>query len=159
MKHVKGNLLDTDLMFIAHGCNCQDGFGSGVAGAIAQRHPEVKQAYHAEIANRGRGPHNLGKWFLAYTEDQAKVFINCFTQNKYGSDGAKYASYTAVVQALTDFVSGGYVDRSLLGEIGTIRIAIPEIGCGLGGLKWPMVAELLLEIEERFNVEFTVYRI
>jgi len=39
------------LKIVAHVCNDANGFGAGVAGAIARRWPEVKGAYHAWHAN------------------------------------------------------------------------------------------------------------
>jgi hypothetical protein len=45
------------------------------------------------------------------------------------------------------------------------KFAIPLIGCGLGGLEWDVLKELLEELEEKFQgqgmtpIEFVVYEL
>lgn len=50
LKYVKGNVLDnldkvTEPTLLIHVCNDAGGFGSGVAGAIAKKYPDVRDAY------------------------------------------------------------------------------------------------------------------
>jgi O-acetyl-ADP-ribose deacetylase (regulator of RNase III) len=62
----------------------------------------------------------------------------------------KVARYYAVIDGF----------RYILSEDTTIEaIAIPKIGCGLGGCKWEVMEELLREIENDFYIKFWVYEL
>lgn len=151
MKYIQGNLLDTDIDNICHGTNCMGGFGSGVAGAIAARWPEIQQEYFEYVREKKPGRHLLGTTQITVVEGGEHIVWNCFTQHKYGGDGAKYASYIAVVDTLR------HVAKHIMQLGGDKRIAIPKIGAGLGGLNWDILEELILEIEEETGAEFVVY--
>ena len=149
MKYVNGDLLDTALTCIAHGCNTQNGFSSGVAGAIKIRWPEVKKAYHEYVGIHGKGAHLLGR--IQKVDVAEHIVFNCFTQDRYGYDRAKYASPEAIVTSLSKVAI-------FCVETGIRDIAIPEIGCGLGGLRWGDLEPMLVAIEQDHGIEFTVYR-
>ncbi|XP_034250539.1 ADP-ribose glycohydrolase OARD1-like [Thrips palmi] len=43
--------------------------------------------------------------------------------------------------------------------LGIERLAIPRLGCGKDGLKWPIVRRILIEVFEGINVIITVFRL
>lgn len=135
--YVKGDVTEAPQQLIAHGCNCSGGFGSGVAGAIRRKHPEIREAY---LAHK---PKTLGT--CQFVEHAGHVWVNAFTQQNYGYDGAQYADLTAVGYCLAEIAD--YME-----ENGYETIAMPKIGCGLGGLKWEQVGILVEGLLDDFEV-------
>jgi len=137
IKMVKGDLLKADTTIIAHGCNCSGGFGSGVAGAIAQRFPVAQKAYFKK--------HKTGRMMLGQTQavpitghENIKIVLNCITQEEFGYDGKQYVSYDAIKACMNQL----YAITSAMDA----TIAIPKIGCGLGGGKWSEVKKIIEEV-------------
>lgn len=128
---------------IAHGVNCADAMGSGVARALYMKWPTVKAMYHRE------GSMLLGDAQFVEVDDDL-VVANCFTQESYGRDGEQYASPEALKEALT-LAAYEACDRDL------DKVYIPRIGSGLGGLRWEDdVVPVLLEIEKYISMNFVV---
>lgn len=108
---------------VAHGCNCQGGFGSGIAGAIKKIWPQVAVAFF----NNGIGKELLGSIQNVPLNENLTV-ANCYTQEYYGPGDKKYASIEAIEACL-----------HLLCELAIDEdkdVYVAKIGCGLGGLSW-----------------------
>lgn len=133
-KYIKGDITETELKYIAHGVNCQNAMGSGVAKALFTKWPEVKREYHS--FNEGWLPTDLvGKVDWIHSDDATldKVILNCYTQLNYGYDGARYVNYAAIMMCFEE------IAKELEGSI----IAIPKIGCGLAGGNWTFMEQLI----------------
>jgi len=152
MKVIKGDLLKIELYQIAHGCNAQGVMGSGVAKAIREKWPEAYEFYkntHDEVGLR------LGKTISVPTEDGTKLIHNCITQKFYGRNGQRYVNYAALSKCLTEIAtkSDTRVERYN-------SMAIPEIGCGLGGGSKKVFYDIIEDIEEMYpDFVFHVYYI
>jgi O-acetyl-ADP-ribose deacetylase (regulator of RNase III) len=135
-KYVKGSILDTELKYIAHGVNCQNKMGSGVAKVLFDAYPEVKSQYHEHCKtelNFGSTPKDaLGTVRLVYVGNDRYV-ANCFTQEFYGYDGKRYVNYFAVADCFYKLA------EVWKGQI----LAIPKIGCGLAGGDWNFMEQLI----------------
>ena len=109
---------------IMHGVNCQGRMRSGVAKALYTKWPEIRNFYLSyDVEDM-----TLGKISPVLVEPELYV-VNCWTQNKFGYDGAVYASADAIRQSL----------QSVLEFCRKHNIAglyAPKIGTGLGGLNW-----------------------
>lgn len=128
---IKGDITETELKYIAHGVNCQNKMGSGVAKALYEKFPEVKEMYHKYFEHpRGKVP--LGCSQLVHTKE-GKFIYNLFTQEYYGYDGKRYVNYGAVANCFME------LSEFRQGEI----IAIPKIGCGLAGGNWEFMEQLI----------------
>lgn len=128
-KYIKGDITETELKYIAHGVNCQNKMGSGVAKALFTKWSRVKSEYHM-VSNKCLGRVSL----VGYPD---VTIFNCFTQYNYGYDGNKYVNYAAIVNCFTFM-------KNLIPNIGQdIRLAIPKIGCGLAGGDWNIVEQLI----------------
>lgn len=110
---------------IAHGVNCQNRMGSGIAKTIRQKWPEVYDAYMRQT----RGAAMIGTGHIICVNYEQRLYVaNMYTQVFYGHDGGKYADADAIEKALR-YVAGwsdGY----------DLPVYMPRIGCGLGGLNW-----------------------
>lgn len=136
-EYIKGSILDAPQKYIAHGVNCQNKMGSGVAKVLFTKYPSVKEEYHEYCEymwNRRekRGKDLLGRYCTAPQYPIEKVIINAFTQNKFGYDGEKYVDYEAIYKVFKS------LSQSKIKEV-----AIPKIGCGLAGGNWEIVSRLI----------------
>jgi|ERR1051325_9858451 O-acetyl-ADP-ribose deacetylase (regulator of RNase III) len=139
----KGNIFDSQEQFIAHGCNCSGGFGSGVAKEIATRYPHIKEGYLYKHQHRGW---KLGEIQLITVGDgTGRTIANCATQERYGRpDEGPYVSYPAIRQVIRKLV-----------EQWPNGFAIPKIGAGLAGGNWDIIEKIINE--ESGLVEVRVY--
>lgn len=143
---IQGDIRDTDCRIIAHGVNCRDKMGSGVAKALYTKWPNVKDAYHSLTEQRwDLNPEDkLGMAQPVYVLD--KFVVNCFTQLNYGYDGQLYVSYDAVRESMQKTLEFCQMHNEN-------ELAIPKIGCGLAGGDWSVVKEIL---EDVFPNDFQV---
>lgn len=135
MKYIQGDITTTDLT-IAHGVNCQNKMGSGVAKALYTKWPQVKEQYHIRCDNWSSDyPPLLGSVQQVSIGARNPVY-NLFTQQYYGYDGRRYLNYGAIASGFLHLVN----------NVGLKEIAIPKIGCGLAGGDWNIVSSLIEDI-------------
>lgn len=151
MKFVQGDITAAPEVIIIHGCNMQRKMNSGVAKALRKKYPVIYDDY---IESLQSGIFNLGDHITSLTK--TKIIGNLLTQDRYGYDGAVYASLKDIEMALKSFI----IDlQDFTGFDPLPSIATPRIGCGRGGLDWSDVKKIFEQIEEEYNVEFVVYDI
>ncbi len=147
MRYEKRNITTVQAPgLIAHGVNCQNAMGSGVAKALFTKWPEVKSEYHREFDYMVLGDVQF------VVVEPGLIVANCFTQEFYGRDfGRRYADPRAVRACLEEVA---FYSRN---EWGLEEIHIPRIGCGLGGLDWEDdVVPSLEKIEKDWPLHFVV---
>lgn len=135
--YIQGDLMNAKQQVVAHGVNCMGHFGSGVAGAIKKQHPYVREQYLS------LNEHVLGTCQFVDYNDQ--IWVNAHTQQNKGYDGKQYADLNAIAYCLVEI--GDYMEENNL-----TSIAMPKIGCGLGGLKWEDVEILVNGLLEDYEV-------
>lgn len=125
---------------IAHGVNCQNAMGSGVARALFEKWPAVKRDYHLYE------PKGLGEVQFVQVEQDLWV-ANCFTQEFYGRDSSRrYADPDAIETCLAKVFR--FVKKSLFLPN---EVHMVPIGCGLGGLDYEEdLVPVLKEIEFKY---------
>ncbi len=146
VNYVKGDLLESNCDYICHQVNCQGAMGSGIAGQIRKRFPEVYASY-AELCMNVGSRRLLGTFDIVGTKgDVTYDVISIFGQYNYGYNGDRYTSYDAFARALEtlhDWIEPGKT------------IGFPKgIGCGLGGGNWNVISAL---IEEYLGKDYEVY--
>lgn len=141
IKYIQGDLFQTDIKHIMHGCNDQGVMGSGVAKIVRELHPAAYKHYLDQDLE-------LGKVFYVPSND--KIIINAVTQHRYGKDGRKYVSYDAV-----DLIMKKVNYTLMLDDYK--EVAMPKIGSTLGGGNWNIIEKI---IEENMKlVQAVVYYI
>lgn len=139
IKYIKGDLFQTEVSTIVHGCNAQGVMGSGVAKIVRERY---YKAYKRYLAYYQSGLMEVGDCIAVTTN--GKTIINAVTQEYYGRDGNRYVSYDAVAEVMK------VINRSKIEEV-----AMPMIGAGLGGGDWNVI-EAIIQSELK-NVQPYVY--
>lgn len=125
---------------LAHGANTVGAMGAGIATEFRRRWPDMYAAYRTECAD---GRFELGMFF-AWPTRQVTIY-NLATQPRPGP----HADLDAVRAALTAAVRDAEAHR--------IRhIAMPRIGCGLGGLDWDDVSAIIDGVAATTTVELVV---
>ena len=143
----KGDLLDSDCMLIAHGCNAQGVMGSGVAKAVRARYPIAYELYHSHFLDKGLA---LGENISVGINGENKVIVNCITQEFYGRDSSRiYINYKAIKQCMYNI--------NFLYNLDYNCVALPKIGAGLGGGDWDIISKIIEE--ELVNIQPVVYEL
>lgn len=134
IKEITKDLTTVEEGVVLHGCNCVGGFGSGVAGAIRRKWPDVYEAFK----ENGVGEELLGTTeFLMRSTRPRLVVANGYTQINCGNDGKRYADLDAVNSCVKAGVE--YADAF------DLPLYMPKIGCGLGGLSWDDEVKTIIE--------------
>jgi O-acetyl-ADP-ribose deacetylase (regulator of RNase III) len=134
IEYRKGDLFSTEIHYILHACNSKGVMGSGVAKTVRARYPLAYEKYTLWCSRGFR----LGTSLLVACED--KIIINAVTQQNYGKvveqtgpNPVRYTSYDAVAD----------VFEGLEKVIPNSTIAMPLIGCALGGGDWSVVSAII----------------
>lgn len=152
IEYVKGDLFATDIQTIVHGCNAQGVMGSGVAKIIREKYPKAYERYRNEYEKSNSL--ELGSIIAVPCGDRVKdpenykVIINAITQDFYGRDGRRYVSYDAVASCMQKI-------NRLFELYGISKVAMPQIGAGLGMGDWNVIAAIIES--ELKNVKPYVY--
>lgn len=136
IRYVQGDLLAAKVEGLVNAVNCVGVMGKGLALQFKQKFPENFKQY--AIACKA-GEVKPGRMFVVATgSDTNPKFLINFPTKRHWKD-----------QSRIDDIKSGLV--ALVAETKTSKIAslaIPPLGCGLGGLNWSDVKPL---IEEAFS--------
>lgn len=144
-----GDLFDTDAGYIGHGVNTQGLMGAGIAKTFRDKFPHNYAVYKRACIQDTLKP---GESLSVFEEKGARIVVNFASQEQPGPD----ASYEWVLNSFLDFAKKASSPYRLRVHGG--RIAIPEIGCGIGGLEWPIVELIIEAIEAAYpDIEFEVW--
>jgi len=145
MKEIKGNLItlanEGNFQIIAHGCNCFNTFGSGIAKEIKERLPE---AYKVDHRTKKGDINKLGN-MTKYSYDNFTI-LNCYTQYSY-SNYEPQLDYEALTLCL----------RKINNTYKSMSIGLPLIGCGKAGGNWVVVLDIIEK--ELKDMDVTIVKI
>lgn len=164
MIHIQnGNLLRSDCDIIAHCCNCQGGFGSGIAGQIRKEFPYAYQAFSEDTR---KPDEKLGTYTIGLPFDQVNSSLdniknydifNLYGQLSYGTDGKQYVNYDALLNSMIKMMNR--ISDWKTHSTRSFKIGMPYlIGCGLAGGDWKTVEELILNVSCQFSTDIYLYR-
>lgn len=136
IKYITGNILNANAEALVNPVNCVGVMGKGLALQFKREYPKNFDAYKSAC---DRKKVKLGKMFVYYLETTTnpRYIINFPTKNHWRDD----SHYTDIVSGLSDL-------SNVVKIFGIKSLAIPPIGCGLGGLDWEIVRPF---IEDTFS--------
>lgn len=154
---IKGDIRDTPIKNIAHGVNCQGVMGSGVARALFEKWPKVREEYlrfHENGKSRGLESKDfLGKnQYISITKlfdgvgynIPEKQVINMHTQLNFGSGDKQYVDYASIMMCFNDLFD-------------VEAVAVPKIGAGLAGGDWSIIKKIMVETTQKKGIDLVIY--
>lgn len=147
-----GDIFNTDAAYIGHGVNTQGVMGAGIAKEFRSRFYRNYNVYRQACIKGTLTPGG----FLVVPERRddgsLALITNLASQEQPGPD----ASYKWLLSSLWGWAEQASAPNRL--HLYGGRIAIPEIGCGIGGLEWAKVYRVLRVVEYAFpEIEFEVW--
>lgn len=117
----------------AHGCNCFNSMGAGIARTVRDLFPA---AWAADCETKKGDRNKLGH--INYIETpEGRIIINAYTQFHFGGK-RKNADYDAIASCFREIAP-------LLAERGIDELSIPRIGAGLAGGDWNAIKKIIME--------------
>lgn len=141
-----GNLLDSSAKWLVCPVNCVGVMGAGLAKAFAERLPDVLTFYN-EWCDSGRAKPGSATCGLARHSEGRNVWVVCVaTKNHWRSPSKlKWIKQAAASIAL------------IAGLPNCTSIAVPMLGCGLGGLDWNKVRRILEDSCSNVDCDVMLY--
>ena len=143
----QGNLLESGLDAIAHGCNCEGIMNAGIARDLKNKFPQMYREYNSLCSAHLAKP---GEYHI-YSSQNSPHIINLFTQ-KTIEEGAKIEyieDSLALLASKLPELKNKDVDIKSLG--------MPRLGCGLGRLNWSQVRPVIERNLGNLDIEVIVY--
>ncbi len=132
-KMVKGNVLEADAEALVNTVNCVGFMGKGIALQFKQAFPENFQAYQRACHKKKVLP---GHMFIFPTDGMVNPhYIINFPTKRHWRGKSRLEDIDSGLRALVEDVR----------RLKISSIAIPPLGCGLGGLDWPVVRSMIQE--------------
>ena len=128
LEFVHGDMFETPVDIRVNTVNCVGVMGAGVALAFKQRYPEMFRDYQRDCKEGRVKPGAMHVW-RSLSGDWV---INFPTKR----DWREPSRYEDIDSGLDDL-------RRYLDEVGPVRIALPALGCGNGGLDWQRVSGMI----------------
>jgi O-acetyl-ADP-ribose deacetylase (regulator of RNase III) len=127
----QGNVVTAEADAIVNTVNCVGFMGRGIALQFKKAYPENCEAYRKAC---DRGEVQPGRMFIFDTSDMlhARYIIN-FPTKRHWRGKSHYEDIKVGLRALVEDVK----------RLGIRSIAVPPLGCGLGGLDWRKVRPMI----------------
>jgi len=128
---VRGNILEADAEAVVNTVNCEGFMGKGIALQFKKAHPANYEAYRRACA---AGQVQPGRVFVHATGQMVNPrYIINFPTKRHWRGASRYEDIASGLTALTEQVR----------QLGIATIAVPPLGCGLGGLDWAKVRPMI----------------
>lgn len=132
IEYKTGSIFKSDAIALVNPVNCVGVSGSGLAAQFKERYAPNYRFYRAACnANQVM----LGKMYITHGPDgDLHRYIINFPTKQHWKDLSHMSS---ISEGLKDL-------RNCLAKLNIQSVAIPQIGCGLGGLSWTLVKPVIL---------------
>lgn len=140
MFHRYGDIFTTGARVIGHGVNTKGLMGSGIAVQFREKYPEMFEVYKEQCENGSLLPGDVFAWrddsvdIPLVLNIASQEFPGCNATLEYLESGLNLAAV--------------YICENTQYDI----LALPEIGCGIGGLYLPDVIEIIHSVEDEFGI-------
>lgn len=137
IEFIKGNLFNCNCEALVNTCNCVGVMGRGIALEFKNRYPEMFEDYKNFCNLNKLRP---GKLHVFEQKTTPRLIINFPTKVDWRNE-SKYPWIESGLLALREVI----IDKNIK------SIAIPALGCGLGGLQWSIVKPLIQSFHDSLS--------
>ena len=142
----RGNLLEADVEAVVNAVNTEGVMGKGIALQFRNAYPDNYEAYRWACEANDVKPGRMFV-FLRQSLTNPRHIINFPTKRHWKAKSR-----------MEDIESGLTALVSDVRRLGIRSIAVPALGCGLGGLPWPEVQRRMRDAFEQLpKVRWLVY--
>lgn len=142
LRFTKGNMFNTPAEILINTVNCVGVMGAGIALKFKQRYPQMFDEYRRKCGAGEIRPGELHVWQSLNGER----IVNFPTKRDWRND-SRYE----------DIESGLLALKLFLASQGPVRVVIPALGCGHGGLDWSIVSAMISEHLRGLDCEIIVF--
>lgn len=146
IEYKKGNIFETDAEAIVNTVNCVGIMGRGIALQFKKRFPQNYKFYEAACKKQEVRP---GKMLVFNTGEivNPRFIINFPTKRHWRGNSR-----------IEDIESGLAALKDVIVQNGIKSVALPPLGCGLGGLEWNIVkAKMEAILQDLEDVRICVF--
>lgn len=140
-REVEGDLFEMNVDAIGHGVNVRGLMGAGIAKPFGEKYPLMKEEYVLMCKANDFHPGDVFKYYVG----DGKWIYNLASQKEPGADARipwlSQSAHTMMVHAH---------------RYGVKEIALPAIGCGIGGLDYHDVRMVLSGVCQGWDTNLTV---
>jgi O-acetyl-ADP-ribose deacetylase (regulator of RNase III) len=136
-----GDLFASGCRVLVNPVNCVGVMGAGLAREFRQRYPLMFAEYQNWCTTGALAPGQPMMW------SGQLVDIICFPTKRHWRQPSQ----------ISDIVSGLVTLRQLIVEQQLPSLALPALGCGLGGLAWPVVEQLCQQYLGGLDIPIKLY--
>lgn len=149
----EGDLFTTTAPFIAHGVNCKGAMAAGFAAAVVKHYSaDMVESYKAACEEGSLTPGLVHTWPV---DKGMPILINLASQEYPGND----ARYTWLFSGLQGMHYEMWYETTFENPGTEMRVAMPRIGCGIGGLDWAVVKPILKDFADVNNIHIEVWEL
>ena len=121
-----GDLFSSQASVLAHGCTASGKMNAGIARRFKKEFPDM----YVDYMERSRNGNLIPGESYVFQSAKGRTIANLMTQDEHGAS-----------EFLVDTCIGWLSNYATTNN--TPNIAIPKIGCGLGGLRWSSVRKII----------------
>ena len=141
-----GDMFAEQFDIMVNPVNCRGSMGAGLAKRFGQFYPAMLEWYGTLCAARALKPGDMREWRV----DSRLSIYNVATKDHW-KDQSQYQwvkiGLLNIRQSLESATAAGLV----------YRVAVPALGCGLGGLQWSHVRGMTHDQLDGLNHEITLF--
>lgn len=142
---VTGDIFNSKMQTIVIPVNCKGSMGKGLALEFKNRHPNVYNNYKYQEIKIGK----LLIYRVWYEKDKVKKWFVLFPTKDHWKNPSKIDYIELGLQSLNTMIHAEAIES----------IAIPPLGCGLGGLDWHVVLPLIVQYAEQWDIPVEIYNV
>lgn len=134
-----GDILDEYVQVLVNPVNTIGVMGAGLALQFKQKFPDMYE-YYKEICSAGIFLEGQNLTYDTKWEDRHITILNVATKGHW-RDKSNLAIIDKCITNIYEYIADNNIES----------IAIPALGCGLGGLKWPSVRVMFVDKLDMFD--------
>jgi putative DNA methylase len=142
LRFTTGDMFETPADIRVNTVNCVGVMGAGVALAFKERYPEMFRDYQKACKAGHVQPGKLHVW-----KKSAADWVINFPTKRHWREKSRYEDIELGLVALREYLS----------HQGKVRLNLPALGCGHGGLDWDRVSAMIREKLDGLEADITVF--